>query len=608
MQPTSKLTLKKEVGQYTLKSLIHELKKRAADEPQDSLVEWLYLVSGELQIRMRYDEYPSAKPKVVSEEKRTVTSPEPIKRPAVRGKGTQPSQKYKQMPVTMYRGRVYIHFNDSALQEKEPPAGGKFDYLTKGGSFVGRIILSCDWRNVRRDAPLGAECNGAVIDARTWRPLVIPPRAFTPRYSAKVVNSELAVPDDDGKVRTGPYDIIQVSDGTVVTLYNWDHPVKGPIWCLSSSNGYDVSHLKWMGDKTYSEIVHELLSKHPKFVKETGMALVRDHLCENDVRLTFKKLDNKRCYTIGFRHPNFHPMKGDPPAVWNIQSTDLVSGKPEYLAGLPHVPRQALYSREDIIRLATSGGRKGVGVDGTGLQLADLAHISRTALDDAKAFMAGKAPTVPPLPDTLKEKGIHVCKFNYGFILRARDPAKTAMYPDILCESPLLRRVRYLIYRRPSRQVQEELNEGSRLEYSAIKAFLTPKDRDEFLALFPSFKPRFVQYQEFVDNVIHLIISMQRHNAMTSPGQGKDVQPRTSTKTIAKALLKHITTHGGDFIPFHKDAHSIVRDYVVRPEYAVLYLRAIGLPKPAPPVEVATPPVGEKKTSPTDEPKDATAV
>ena len=38
------------------------------------------------------------------------------------------------------------------------------------------------------------------------------------------------------------------------------HPTKGPIWCLATGNGYDVSNLRWMGGKTYAEIVHALLA------------------------------------------------------------------------------------------------------------------------------------------------------------------------------------------------------------------------------------------------------------------------------------------------------------------------------------------------------------
>ena len=596
--------------QYTLATLVEELSQRAeAGETQETLVEWLYSLTSGLGIRMRYDEHEH---ETKAPAEKTPADPEPTPAPAPSAEErdaafpalTSPStgaaasgeqaakddqaeddgfqkagrrRKKKKVirtpiPITVEKGRMTIHF-----LEREPPAGGRFDH------FVGRIILSCDRRNTRVDAPLCAEANGAVIDARTWKHLVVPSRTFTPRPSAKDVDRGLSTPDDSPegvRLGTGVYDIIQVSDGTVVNLYCWDHPTKGPIWCLSSSNGYDVSHLKWMGAKTYAEIVYELLMKHPAFVAETGMTLERDYLCEGDMRLAFAKLDRSRSYTIGFRHGNFHPMGADPAGIWNIQAADLASGTPLYGpegSGLPHIPRQALYTRDVIIRLAKAGGRHGVGANGTAIQVADLDHISRTALEDAKAVIAGEAPTVPPLPAELRDEGVHVCPFNYGFILRSRNPEKTGVYSDILCESPLLRRVRQLVYQRPSRQVREELDESSRLEYNALKAFLTTTNRDDFLALFPEFAPRFAIYQEFVDNVIHLVLHMYRQNVMAPSSRSpEDTQPKTRTKTVARAMLTHILSYVKDFKAFHSDAQSIVHDFVVRPEYAVLYLRAIG--------------------------------
>ena len=148
----------------------------------------------------------------------------------------------------------------------------------------------------------------------------------------------------------GHYNVVQVIDGTVVTIYSWIHPKKGLVWCLASANGFDVSHLKWGGDETYAEVLSELLAKSPTFLAATGLRLRRGLLCVDDVRLDFQTLERGRCYTIGFCHPNFHPMVADPPGVWNIQSVDLASGVVKK-AGLRGIPRQAPYNREDRVRL-----------------------------------------------------------------------------------------------------------------------------------------------------------------------------------------------------------------------------------------------------------------
>ena len=254
--------------QYTLVTLVKELAQSAgAGETQEALLEWLYSITRSLGVRMR----------CVS-----AATPAPL-----------------------------------ALDSSWPPLSGN----TAEKANIERIILSC---NHIRGAPLCAESNGAIIDARTWGHLVVPTRAFAFHPSAREVDRGLSAPsaEDYGTV---VYDIIQARDGTVVNLYCWGHPVKGPMWCLSTSNGYDVSHLKWRGVNTNAEIVHGLLLRHPAFVAETEMTLERNFLRKGDVRLGFGRLARTRCYTIGFRHGNFHPMVADPPSsIGNSGSGALV--------------------------------------------------------------------------------------------------------------------------------------------------------------------------------------------------------------------------------------------------------------------------------------------
>ena len=201
----------------------------------------------------------------------------------------------------------------------------------------GRIILSRGRRGA--GSRLCAECNGAVIKARTCTHLAVP-HALDPRPSKKEADRAFATPDADDVIRTGHYNSIQVIDGTVVTICSWTHPKKGLVWCLALANGFDVSHLKWGGDDTYAEVLFKLLAKSPTSLAATGLRLRRSLLCVGDVRLDFQTLDRGLCYTIAFRHPNFYPMGADPPGIWNIQSVDLASGVAT-AAGLPCIPRQA---------------------------------------------------------------------------------------------------------------------------------------------------------------------------------------------------------------------------------------------------------------------------
>ena len=332
---------------YTLAALVAELRERAvAGEPQGSLIGWFASLIKGLGIKMRTDK---------------CTASQFLDLP--------PKNRGRQVPVVIERGMLRVQF------DTEPR----------------RIILS---RGRRGDGSRSyAECNGAAIDVRTWTLFAVPPCAFDPRPSKKEVDRAFAAPDADGVVRTGHYNVIQVIDGTVVTMYTWTHPKKGLVWCLASANGFDVSHLKWGGDETYVEVLFELLAKSPTFLAATGLRLRCGLLCVDDVRLDFQTLERGRCYTIGFRHPNSHPMVADPSGVWKNQSVDLASGVAT-AAGLPGIPRQAAYNREDLVRLMGSQD-----VRRRGIRMEDLELISRRALDDAKAAIAGK-----PVPRLLASR------------------------------------------------------------------------------------------------------------------------------------------------------------------------------------------------------------
>ena len=162
---------------YTLAALVAELRERTvAGEPYESLIGWLASLVKGLGIKMRTDK---------------CTAPQFLDLP--------PKNRGRQVPVVIERGMLRVQF-DTELR---------------------RIILSRGRRG--GGSRLCAECNGVVIDARTWTYLAVP-RAFDPHPSRKEVNRAFAAPDADGVIRTGHYNVIQVIDGIVVTIYSWTPP------------------------------------------------------------------------------------------------------------------------------------------------------------------------------------------------------------------------------------------------------------------------------------------------------------------------------------------------------------------------------------------------
>jgi hypothetical protein len=437
---------------------------------------------------------------------------------------------------------------------------------------VGRLMLCGEARGGRKtqnaaggDTVLAYECNGLVLDARTWRALAVPPGAFNHRPPTKTVDALLA---------EGVYDVIRVDDGTVVTLYHWDHPLEGPVWCLSTSNGYDVSSLLWMGGLTFAEIFFDLATRaYPDFCKQTGIALKKG---PGDVtRLTFLHLDPHWCYTVGFRHHDFHPMKADPERMWQIQCTDLTGARPQVnqltapttlvatadgvlgaekaVLGLPGLPWQVPCNRAALPAVLTSGKLRELGAD---------------AYDVAMAYIALRGPyALPPRPGSALPR-----ELVYGFILRSRDPACTGVCSDVLLESPLLARIRKIVYERAPRSVRPYLTPADRLEHNAMRAFLTANEREAFLALYPEWKTRFQHFKEFTENVVLLIITVLRQRAL-DPASCEPAM-RSATGDVARALIEHIARHE-NLAAFQKNTESIVRDYVLNPVYAFLFLRAL---------------------------------
>jgi hypothetical protein len=610
-------------------------KKQESGDSQWDILRWVYEVADHFGIRIRSEEriemamppsltvvaaadtalLPSAAgsddPKRASEDGPVEpSSPSQTNLGEKKGSTVEPDRsaatvkrkdKPRSVPVILHKardGRTFMVLEQLLDPEFDPrdklPSGAQKE--PRAGEIT-RLILSCDRHNVKASVMLCAECNGAVIDARTWMPLAIPPRAFNPRHNAHIIDEWLS---------RSMFDIIPIPDGTVVTLYPWDPSSGSPdsasragYWGIATCNGYDVSTLKWMGPLAYAEVFRRGVEQYPVFVSSVGLKLVDDQGGQGPF-LFCADLDRTKCYTIGFRHHDFHPMKWDPMRMWQIQYTIIAGGAPTLQViysndggGLPGIPWQETVTPESLAAMIPAesssassacsdpkvaqleaqlarlvskienGSSRAEEKPAPRLTLEKIQKLCSAAIEDAKKIAATKvvpgSTLGPPRP-------------NYGFILRSRDPRTTGEYSDFLIESPLLRKVRKILYQRPSRSIREDLNFEVRLEYNIIRTYLTAMERDDCIALFPDWKAKFNAYEEFIKNVVHSIIHMGRQVAMGAAS--REPVAKSATTAIAKALLEHITRHES-LTAFHQDTESIIRDYVTNPEYALVYMRAM---------------------------------
>jgi hypothetical protein len=508
----------------TLAGLLHEAQKLyRANAPQEQVLAFVEAAAARAGLRVRHDR-TSAEP----------AAAEPAAEPAVSIR--DPVHRYPDGShrLVLADGHLVLasgHHADRGASATAPGAPAT--------APVARVLLSGEKRRpVGRRPPLYYECNGLVLDARSWCVLAVPPRAFA-RPDARTV---------DGLLAAGRYDVIRIDDGTVLTLYRWHHPADGDVWALASGQGWDVSPLRWMGPLTYAEVVHALAQRlYPAFVEATGLRLERRG---GTTRLAFTTLDPARCYTFGIRHHDLHPLRADPERIWQIQWAELAEGLPRVTqgAGLPGLPGQQVLAPAEVAALCggvpTLAGLQALGRDALARAYAHVAaHACDAQAHDAPACGAA---------------GLH-----YGFLLRARAPGL-----DVLVETPLLLKVRRLAYERPHEEVAAE----DRLEYNALRAHLAVDERASFLALYPDWRARLQAYDVFVDNVVHLVVHALRQRAMVPAS--REPALRSATGRVARALLEHIGRHER-LAPFHCDTESIVRDYVVNPAYALLFLHAL---------------------------------
>lgn len=384
-----------------------------------------------------------------------------------------------------------------------------FNYERNPNETIAKIILRI--RKTNKTHPLTYyHCNGAVIDVINWKVLSVPPIAFNKQHIFSEINKYFEL-----------YNIIKVIDGTVVTFYY--HNKK---WCISSSNGYDVSAYLWIGNMTYSEIIYDLMSRlYPNAITATGLTLI-----DSDV-LDFTTLNKDYSYTIGFRHHNFHPLLSDPEKMWNIQHVHLPTMTVKFNDGILNIPNQIIFEKH--------------------ITLDEMIEKNKSSINDA-------------IRSNLKT-------LNYGYILRSKDPLITKEFSSVLLDSALLKRIKKNVYEYPSNSIRQYITHENRFEYIAIKNYFNKLERNEFLQLYPQLLSKYNLYTSCVSETVSCMIVMLKNKQTNS---NEPITDNSAIYTLATALLKYILKFE-TLDPFNADIESILKDYIMNFEYSVLFLHAI---------------------------------
>ena len=392
----------------------------------------------------------------------------------------------------------------------------KFPKLMASGTQASRVILSSK-KHANYKSQIWFDCNGLVFDAATWKPLVVPPSTLNHLPNLKEV---------DGYLRRGLYDTIPVLDGTLMTFYYWEDS-----WCISTANGYDVSSLRWIGDKTFADVAFEALSQYPDFVESSGMTMVKDRLAFGELEGAGasgvkRGVDKSATYSMIVRHHDYHPLKSDPMGVWTVKIP-------------PDTPFDKLPKQTVIME-----------------KYADLADIRRRMAKSVKNFL---------------ESG----EINYGYILRGTSDMGESYH--VLVPSKLYLTIKSMVYSKAPKEIRNKITHETRSEFISLRAFLN-RGKTLFTAIFPVLAERFAKYEEYIDNVANMVV---RFNSQMKIGKARIERPDSPVGIIAYGLFKYIQDSNLDINPFRSDAKSIVLSAITQPQHAYLYLKAMTLERAA---------------------------
>jgi hypothetical protein len=389
---------------------------------------------------------------------------------------------------------IHVDYPDSAATEQDE--GHESDETQEekkqcNESKIKRYVLTSNRLKADFSNVLVRQCNGVVLDSE-WNIISLPPPMFCPKFKYNKINKTL-----------GDYHIYKIKDGTTITLYYFNNK-----WSMSTTNGYDVSDFKWIGDKTYMEHFSTLMEKYDGF--------------------TFDSLDRNLSYTFGFRVNDFHPF-GESEGIWFIRSFDTV---------MKEISNNFLINGKKVIQVQE--------MENYNINKKTFNWLMNNNREAMNNYLESK---------TNKNPFIH-----YGYVLRS----KTQENPDIVLESELLKFIRKCVYNIPRLSF---ITHENRLSYIILREFLSTKTRQDFIAVFsPKFDAEFTKLKSRFDIVVEDLIKI-----LSMKGYRNDVfKMDTPYNEILTALCTSIESNTKLF-PFDQNISSIITDHIITTKFINLY-------------------------------------
>jgi hypothetical protein len=300
-----------------------------------------------------------------------------------------------------------------------------------------------------------------------------------------------------------------------------------------------MNEAKWMSNKTYEEMLNEVLSNYKNF--------------------SWDKLNKNFSYHIGFRHHDSHMFKSDLQRVWFIQKVDIKS--------LNESGQYEINTDNDIF----IDSQKPVKIN---FDFRIMAENNKRSLGRYLKSAETTSPLMRPL--------IH-----YGYILRGNFD-NLYECSNILMESELYKKIRNLIYNLPKKS-HIILNYTNRKEYLALRAYLHHTNKNVFRKLFPQYSNKYDTYDEFINKLVDRILQCYRNKNIIlktyihPPCDGQDTSSNPQGVSminhrdmLAKFFINYINKAGG-INAFNPSSKSIIYDYVMNVNNIEILSKAFGI-------------------------------
>jgi hypothetical protein len=352
-----------------------------------------------------------------------------------------------------------------------------------------------------------SECNGLILQAGTWNPIVIPPRTFKSNVKVDVVNAGFA---------RGEYEVFEASDATMVTLYYFDKS-----WRMSTVKGFDVTYLKW-NNKVYNQAFKEVL-------RVKGV----------DVGEFYNSLNKKSCYTFCFTHPEFHPFwrglpKEDILNVNFVQSVELDSSA---------VNRTNPFDENQITNQVQVN------------KFTNVRDIFKELPRSLKGFSNNQ----------------NVCfGYILRYKEDVEITQENAMYSHVFLESRLLQTIRRLYYNGQYSLTAREKN-MDRTKVIIVNSFLDKKVNEIFIKLFPQFQVDFDRLEQISVKLITKIIDIQTYNSQTEEKEAVAPTESVDKLTSSAEFLLNAFNKVYTLNVKARDSARIVSSFILEPAFVDIF-------------------------------------